>query len=65
MPRGVSCWDGGVDCGGGRRGGGSERKLTVPLSGDLVPRVAIAPRVVVDGFFGVHLHVLLAGTAAV
>ena len=38
---------------------------TIPLSGYLVSSVAEAPRVVVDGFTGVDLHVFLAGAAAV
>lgn len=51
-----------------RRGGGGEGgsgRRTVPLACDLVSRVAVAPWVVVDGVFGVHLHVFFAGAAAV
>lgn len=44
---------------------GDAEELTVPLAGDLISGVAIAPRVVIHGFFRVNLHVLLAGAAAV
>lgn len=39
--------------------------LTPPLPGDLVARVAVAPGVVVDGFFCVDEDVLFALAAAV
>ena len=39
--------------------------LTVPLPGNLVPRIAVAPWVVVDCLFIVNLHILLARAAGV
>ena len=38
---------------------------TIPLSRDLVPRVTVAPRIVVDGFFSIRLHVFFTRAAAV
>jgi hypothetical protein len=40
-------------------------RRTVPLSRDLVSRVAVAPGIVVDGVVRVHLHVRFARAAAV
>lgn len=33
---------------------------TIPLPGNLIAIITIAPRVIIDGLFRVHLHVLLA-----
>jgi hypothetical protein len=38
----------------------SRIELTIPLSRDLIPRIAITPRVVVNRFLSVHLHVFFA-----
>ncbi len=40
-------------------------ELTIPLPGNLVPRIAVAPWVVVHALCRIDLHVLLARTPAV
>ena len=47
-----------------RRGKG-ENLHTIPLSSNFIPRVAVTPRIVVNGFFRIHLHVLLARASGV
>lgn len=55
-------WDG---WGGGWLGREASVRRTVPLSRDLVSRIAVAPGIVVDGVVRVHLHVRFARAAAV
>jgi hypothetical protein len=38
---------------------------TIPLPRNLIPRIAITPRIIVDCFFGVHHHVLFTRAARV
>ena len=40
-------------------------KLTIPLASNLVPGVAITPRIVIDGFLCVDPHVVLVAAPAI
>jgi hypothetical protein len=46
---------------------GSLRALirTIPLPRNLIPRIAITPRIIVDCFFGIHHHVFFTRAAGV
>jgi len=49
-----------------RKTKGPRRALrTIPLPGNLIPRIAVTPRVVVNCLFGVDAHIRLVGAAAV
>ena len=43
----------------------SQQPRTVPLPGNFVPCIAVAPGIVIYGFLGVHQHVLLARASRV